>query len=65
MPSFFDLQLLSLAGNTWLQCGLSGQFSMYFLVDHRIFYLLSFLLLVVVVMCYALQDVLDIVISSS
>ena len=46
--------LLSLAGNTWLQCCFLGQLSMYLLAGYGIFCLLSFLLLVVVVMCYAL-----------
>ena len=57
-----NIQQLSLVGNnTWLQCCLSR----YFLIGHRIFCLLSFLLLVVVVMCYALQVVLDIIIVIS
>ena len=51
---FFDLQLLSLVGNTWLQCCFSGPLSWYFLVGHVIFCLLSFLLFVVVVVCYVL-----------
>ena len=54
----FDVEInnaaSSLVGNTWLQRCLFGPLSRYFLVGHRIFCLLSFLLLVVVVMCYAL-----------
>ena len=51
--------------NSWHQCYLLGQLSSYVLVGHGIVCLLSFFLLVVVVRCYALHDVLDIVISSS
>ena len=50
----FNLQLLSLVGNTWRQCCLSGPLSRYFLVGHGIFCLLFFLLLVIVVMGYVL-----------
>ena len=62
---FFDLQLLSLAGNTWLQCCLLGQLSRYVLAGHGILCLLSFLLLVIFVEYYALYDFKHIVISSS
>ena len=42
----FDLQLLSLVGNTWLQCCLSGPLSRLFLVGQGIFCLLFIIRLV-------------------
>ena len=55
---FFYLQLLSLVGNTWLQCCFSGPLSRYFLVGHWIVCLLSFLLLQCscIVLCFITSD---------
>ena len=36
MQTFFYLHLLSVAGNTWFKCCLSGPLSRYFLVGHGI-----------------------------